>query len=184
MIERLAMTIAQAWLRKWSRKPKKQRGPSAAQARDLPSTVPFPWPEATGSCPPPLGWWHGWEGDPNQPKSNGLTPLLWAAWDGNAPLMAILHHKGANTQAAFQGKEIIELAIESRNLDAIRVAIQLSQDPEQLASKERTLVELPCAIGMTQSISEYVQEEIIRRQAYRLDQALEAGTKIRERGRL
>lgn len=184
MSERLARTIARAWIQKSIRNPKKRRGPRAAALRRLPTTCPFPWSQATGDNLPSTCWWQAWEGDPNQAKDNGLTPLLWAAWDGNAPLMAVLYHKGANPQAVFQGKHIIELAIESRNLEAIRVALQLSQDPEMPSTRNGPMADLPCAMGMSQNISHCIQEEMIRRQAYRLDQALEAGVKTRERGRL
>lgn len=151
---------------------------------DDPISHVFPWERVGKGSPPPFAWWDAWEGDPNETRTGGLTPLLLAAWAGNAPLMAILYQKGSNPDDKHQGKGVVELAIESQDMEAIWVALQICNDPEDHSSQGKSMDELPCALGMGPLIRQAVGEEAIRRRAWGLEAALAAGSQDRERGRL
>lgn len=98
--------------------------------------------------------------------------------------MALLYHKGADPKATHEGKGVVELAIESRDAQAMQIAFRLCEDPEGCSSKGSDMATLPCAMGLTQDIHHARAQELIRRQAHRLDDALEQGGRTRDRQRL
>ncbi len=62
--------------------------------------------------------------DVNKPESSGFTPLMIAAWNGNADAAKLLVDKGADLDAALaDGRTALQIANERQHLDVAKMLV-------------------------------------------------------------
>lgn len=145
------------------------------------------WLQAISQKDTPLSWWQAWQGDPNDLSDNGFTPLLFSAWDGNASLMRLLLKKGADPNVTYQGKTLIQLAVESQEPEAILFALSCYQDLSNPFGPGRDIASITRPLGMHGVFLEALTLERERRAncaARNMDDTLPEPTPSRERERL
>lgn len=117
--------------------------------------------------------------DPNLVLPGGLTPFLMAAWAGQAGVLECLHGQGGRGGDGLAGKSLADLALESRDLPTLSLALAL--DPATIGTDlpDGRFMRQARGLGLAAAAACLVATEARRRRealAERLDRALpEAG---------
>ena len=125
--------------------------------------------------------------DPNRALAGGLTPFLMAAWAGQAALLRRLHGLGGRPGPGFQGKSLLDLALESRDGDTIACSLELGETNPAPPDPRGRLMRQAQGLGLAGTLSRLMAREARRRReavVNRLEHGLPAANQARGRERL
>ena len=146
---------------------------------------PTTWQQAI-SRQAPLSWWETWQGDPNDDSHNGLTPLLFAAWSGDSRLMRLLLERGGDPHRTYQGKNLVQMATESQEPDAILFSLSHYHDLTHPFGPGKSITAITRPLGLKDYFLKALSQERQHRAEEAvsiMDEALPKSTGSREKER-